>query len=96
MQQANGTGSSLDVAPAAQAIVGRMMTAHAEVHSHALAELTKIENKLVRVKAAIAEQRNRSQQETTIYIETVDAALRVAEQLDAAIDGVAATLDHRT
>ena len=86
-------GSGTDVAPAAQAIVGRMTAALAEVHSHALEELTRIENKIVRVKAAIAEQRNRSQQEMQIYIETVDAALRAAAVLDQAVDGIAATLD---
>jgi hypothetical protein len=91
MSEMNGSSSS--VAPAAQAIVARMMAAHSDVHSYALEELTKIETKISRVKAAIAEQKNRSQQETQIYIETVDAALRAAAVLDAAVDGIAATLE---
>jgi hypothetical protein len=80
-------------APAAQAIVARMMAAHSDVHSYALEELTAIENKIVRVKAAIVEQKNRSQQETQIYIETIDQALRAAAVLDAAVDGIARALE---
>jgi hypothetical protein len=90
MSEMNGSSSS--VAPAAQAIVSRMMAAHSDVHSYALEELTAIENKIVRVKAAIVEQKNRSQQETQIYIETVDAALRAAEVLDRTVDGIARAL----
>jgi hypothetical protein len=94
--QANGSSSSIAPAPAAQAIVARMMAAHSDVHSYALAELTKIETKVARVKAAIAEQKNRSQQETQIYIETVDAALQCAAELDRAIDAIARTVDRPT
>jgi hypothetical protein len=91
MTEMNGSSSS--VAPAAQAIVSRMMAAHSDVHSYALEELTAIENKIVRVKAAIVEQKNRSQQETQIYIETVDQALRAAVELDRAVDGIARALE---
>jgi hypothetical protein len=92
MNHANGSSSS-QAAPAAQAIVARMNAAHSDVHSYALEELTRIEGKIARVKAAIAEQKNRSQQETQIYIETVDQALRAAAVLDQAVDGIARTLD---
>jgi hypothetical protein len=91
MSEMNGSSSS--VAPAAQAIVSRMMAAHSDVHSYALEELTAIENKIVRVKAAIVEQKNRSQQETQIYIETIDQALRAAAVLDAAVDGIARAVE---
>jgi len=79
----------------AQAVIDRMTQAHAEMHDHALAELARIEETIARVKAALAEHRNRSQQETQIYIETVDRALQAAAALDDAVDSIAATTGAR-
>jgi hypothetical protein len=76
--QAIGTGS--------QRIIDQMTATLDEVHSYTFEKLTEIENKITALKQAIVAQKNRSQQETQIYIETVDAALRTAEDLDRLVD----------
>jgi len=57
-----------------------------EVHSYTFEKLTELENNITALKQSIVAQKNRSQQETQIYIETVDAALRAAEYLDRLVD----------
>src|SRR3954451_13864204 len=76
--QAVGRGS--------QRIIDHMTATLDEVHSYTLEKLTEIENKITALKQSIVAQKNRSQQETQIYIETVDAALRTAGDLDRLVD----------
>jgi hypothetical protein len=69
-----------------QQIIEHMTATIDEVHTYALEKLTDLENKIVALKQSIVAQKNRSQQETQIYIETVDAALRTSEDLDRLVD----------
>ena len=75
-------------APAALAIIDRTSAALNDVHSFAFERLTAIENKIGKLKAAIVTQKNRSTQEMQIYVETVDAALRTADELERLVAGV--------
>lgn len=83
------TDLSRRTAPAALAIIDRMSASLNEVHSYAFEQLTAIEQRIARLKAAIMVQKNRSQQESQIYIELVDSALRVAADLDRAVEDIA-------
>ena len=75
-----------EVSTGSQRIIDHMTSTLDEVHDYALEKLTDLENKIVALKQSIVAQKNRSQQETQIYIETVDAALRTAEDLDRLVD----------
>jgi hypothetical protein len=67
-------------------IIEHMTATLDEVHEYALEKLTDLENKIIALKQSIVRQKNRSQQEAQIYIETVDAALRTSEDLDRLVD----------
>ena len=75
-----------EVTTGSQRIIEHMTSTLDEVHDYALEKLTALENKIVALKQSIVAQKNRSQQETQIYIETVDAALRTSEDLDRLVD----------
>ena len=74
----DGTG----ITTGSQQIIDHMTMTLDEVHTYAFEKLTDLENKIIALKQSIIRQKNRSQQETQIYIETVDAALRTSEDLD--------------
>src|SRR5262245_8470727 len=75
-----------DVSTGSQRIIEHMTATLDEVHTYAFEKLTELENKIVALKQSIVAQKNRSQQEAQIYIETVDAALRTSEDLDRLVD----------
>ena len=75
-------------------IIEHMTATIDEVHTYAFEKLTDIENKIVALKQSIVAQKNRSQQETQIYIETVDAALRTSEDLDRLVDDLERALPN--
>ena len=81
-----GTGS--------QQIIEHMTATLDEVHTYAFEKLTDLENKIATLKQSIVAQKNRSQQETQIYIETVDAALRTSEDLDRLVDDLERALPN--
>ena len=76
----------------AESIIEQMNRTLEEVHDYAFQKLTELEKKIGQIKASIVMQKNRSQQETQIYIETVDTALRTAQELDRLVDDVSRTL----
>ncbi len=79
---ADGIGSTTG----SQQLIEHMTATLDEVHEYALEKLTDLENKIIALKQSIVRQKNRSQQEAQIYIETVDAALRTSEHLDRLVD----------
>ena len=75
-----------EVTTGSQRIIDHMSATLDEIHTYAFEKLTELENKIIALKQSIVAQKNRSQQEAQIYIETVDAALRTSEDLDRLVD----------
>jgi SPX domain protein involved in polyphosphate accumulation len=85
-----------ELATGSQRIIEHMSATLDEVHTYAFEKLTELENKIVALKQSIVAQKNRSQQEAQIYIETVDAALRTSEDLDRLVDDLERALPKET
>jgi|tagenome__1003787_1003787.scaffolds.fasta_scaffold20806872_3 hypothetical protein len=81
-----------EITSGSQRIIEHMTATLDEVHTYAFEKLTELENKIVALKQSIVAQKNRSQQEAQIYIETVDAALRTSEDLDRLVDDLERSL----
>lgn len=74
--------------PGALAIIDRATAELHTVHSYALQQLGLIEKRIGKLKHAIELQKNRSQQEVTIYIETVDGALKMITDIERLVDDI--------
>jgi hypothetical protein len=83
-----------EVTTGSQRIIDHMTATLDEVHTYAFERLTELETKIVALKQSIVAQKNRSQQEAQIYIETVDAALRTSEDLDRLVDDLERVLPN--
>lgn len=74
---------------AADNLVLRSNAALGDVHSFALAELEKVETRLVAAKQAIETQRDKAQAENKAYVDMVRGVLEIALELDGAVVKVA-------
>lgn len=77
----------------AESIVLRSTAALNDVHSYALTELSKLEDMITQIKHAVELQKNKSQQEITVYIELVNDALRVSKDIEGAVRRISGSLE---